>query len=130
MIGSIKGKIILKTEKFVLVETNGVGYKISVSPEILAKKHKKEEEIFLFIHSHVREDAFDLYGFLEQEELEFFGADQRHESDIEGMARIPSEQQLKSNKVPSFNVIGNSPIVLRESLLDEVYTMGENFVEA
>ena len=65
-----------------------------------------------------------------KEELEFYGVDQRHESDIEGLGRIPSEQQLKSNKVPSFNVIGNSPLVLRESLLDEVYTMGENFVEA
>ena len=65
-----------------------------------------------------------------QEELEFFGADQRHESDIEGLARIPSEQQLKSNKVPSFNVIGNTPMVLRESLLDRVYEMGENFVDA
>ena len=63
-------------------------------------------------------------------ELEFFGVDQRHESDIEGLGRIPSEQQLKSKKVPSYNVIGNSPLVLRESLLDEVYTMGENFVDA
>jgi len=63
-------------------------------------------------------------------ELEFFGADQRHESDIEGLARIPSDQQLKTNKVPSFNVIGNSPLVLRESLLEEVYNMGENFVDA
>jgi len=63
-------------------------------------------------------------------ELEFFGADQRHESDIEGLARIPSDQQLKSDKVPSFNVIGNSPLVLRESLLEEVYNMGENFVVA
>jgi len=62
--------------------------------------------------------------------LEFFGVDQRHESDIEGLGRIPSEQQLKSKKIPSFNVIGNSPLVLRESLLDEVYTMGENFVDA
>ena len=65
-----------------------------------------------------------------KEELEFFGADQRHESDIEGLARIPSDQQLKTNKVPSFNVIGNSPLVLRESLLQEVYNMGENFVDA
>ena len=64
------------------------------------------------------------------EELEFFGVDQRHESDIEGLSRIPSEQQMKSDKVPSFNVIGNSPLVLRESLLEEVYNMGENFVEA
>lgn len=65
-----------------------------------------------------------------KEELEFYGVDQRHESDIEGLGRIPAEQQLKSDKVPSFNVIGNSPLVLRESLLDNVYTMGENFVEA
>ncbi len=65
-----------------------------------------------------------------KEELEFFGADQRHESDIEGLARIPSEEQIKTHKVPSFNVIGNSPIVLRESLLDEAYTMGDNFVDA
>ena len=65
-----------------------------------------------------------------KEMLEFYGVDQRHESDIESLGRIPAEQQLKSDKVPSFNVIGNSPLVLRESLLDEVYTMGENFVEA
>ena len=49
---------------------------------------------------------------------------------LKALSRIPSEQQMKSKKVPSFNVIGNSPLVLRESLLDEVYTMGENFVEA
>ena len=65
-----------------------------------------------------------------KDELEFFGVDQRHESDIEGLARIPSEQQLKNDKVPSFNVIGNSPLVLRESLLEEVYNMGDNFVQA
>ena len=50
-------------------------------------------------------------------ELEFFGVDQRHESDIEGLGRIRSEQQLKSKKVPSFNVIGNSPLVLRRKWL-------------
>ena len=45
MIGSIKGKIVLKTEKFVLVETNGVGYKVSLSPEALSLI-KQDEEIF------------------------------------------------------------------------------------
>tara|TARA_B100001245_G_scaffold161020_1_gene121300 strand:+ start:917 stop:1942 length:1026 start_codon:yes stop_codon:yes gene_type:complete len=63
-------------------------------------------------------------------ELEFFGVDKRHESDIDGLARIPAENQLASNKISSFNVIANSPLVLRESLLDNVYKMGENFVEA
>lgn len=65
-----------------------------------------------------------------KEELEFFGIDKRHESDIEGLARIPSPQQMDMDQVPSFNVIANSPLVLRESLLSEVYSMGERFVEA
>jgi 5-formaminoimidazole-4-carboxamide-1-(beta)-D-ribofuranosyl 5'-monophosphate synthetase len=63
-------------------------------------------------------------------ELEFFGVDKRHESDIEGLARIPAQQQLGMDYISSFNVIGNSPMVLRESLLDEVYQMGERFVTA
>jgi len=70
-------------EKFLIVETAGVGYKISVSPDALSKAKKigkpayanssgEAREIFLFIHTHIREDAFDLYGFLDKEELEFF----------------------------------------------------------
>lgn len=72
MIGSIRGKIILKTDKFLIVETGGVGYKMSVSPDVLSKAKKVGEEILLWIHTHVREDALDLYGFLNREELEFF----------------------------------------------------------
>ncbi len=85
---------------------------------------------------YIQEYAAGVLAYLQffysplKEELEFFGVDQRHESDIEALARIPSEQQLKINMVPSFNVIGNSPLVLRESLLEEVYNMGENFVDA
>ena len=85
---------------------------------------------------YIQEYAAGVLAYLQffysplKEELEFFGVDQRHESDIESLARIPSEQQLKTNKIPSFNVIGNSPLVLRESLLEEVYNMGENFVDA
>ncbi|MXX20857.1 MAG: formate--phosphoribosylaminoimidazolecarboxamide ligase [Cenarchaeum sp. SB0665_bin_23] len=64
-----------------------------------------------------------------RDEVEFFGCDQRHESDIEGISRIPASNQVISN-TPSFNVIGNSPLVLRESLLDEAYKMAERFVDA
>ena len=62
--------------------------------------------------------------------MEFFGVDKRHESDIEGLGRIPAQEQLTIDEVPSFNVIANSPLVLRESLLDKVYSMGESFVES
>ncbi|MBP9711635.1 MAG: Holliday junction branch migration protein RuvA [Candidatus Pacebacteria bacterium] len=72
MIGSIRGKITLQTEKFILVEIGGVGYKVAVSPDTISKIQKKDGEVFFFIHTHVREDSFDLYGFLAEQELEFF----------------------------------------------------------
>lgn len=72
MIGSIKGKIIFKNNKFLIVETNGVGYKINVSPDTLLKTKKTGDKISFWIHTHVCEDALDLYGFLNREELEFF----------------------------------------------------------
>lgn len=79
MIGSIKGKIVLKTEKFLIIEANGVGYKINVSPDTLSKvgtlrpsSGQSDTEVSLWIHTHVREDCLDLYGFKDRPELEFF----------------------------------------------------------
>ena len=72
MIGSIKGKIIFKNEKFLIVETGGVGYKISISPDTLSKTKKINDDVLFWIHTHIREDAMDLYGFLDRAELEFF----------------------------------------------------------
>jgi holliday junction DNA helicase RuvA len=75
MIGRIKGKVVLKKEKFLIVETNGVGYKINISLDTLSKIKKtgtNAEEVTFWTHTHVREDAFDLYGFSEYSELEFF----------------------------------------------------------
>ena len=63
-------------------------------------------------------------------DLELLGIDRRYESDIDGLGRIPAKQQLGAGAEPSYNVIGNIPLVLRESLLDEVYKMGESFVKA
>ena len=62
--------------------------------------------------------------------IEFLGADIRYESDIDGIGRIPAKQQLSVSLQPSYNVIGNLPLVLRESLLEGVYGMGERFVKA
>lgn len=72
MIGSLKGKIKLKTDKFLILETNGVGYKIYASPETLIEAGKEKEEVSLWTHTHVREDTLELYGFSDRKELEFF----------------------------------------------------------
>ncbi len=71
MIASIKGKITYKTDKFVIVETGGIGYKLGVSTDTLLKI-KLNELVSFWTHLHVREDAQDLYGFLDYAELDFF----------------------------------------------------------
>jgi len=117
----------------------GKGYFMASSEDDYNKKReslisqgviKSDEKLYLqTYHSGVLAYLQFFYSPITNE-LEFFGVDKRHESDIEGLGRIPAQQQIGVDKVPSFNVIANSPLVLRESLLDKVYKMGENFVDA
>ncbi len=71
MIGRIKGNIVFIGDKFVLVDVSGVGYKVYVSNETLSKS-KEEGEVILFTYTAVRENAIDLYGFMDKEDLSFF----------------------------------------------------------
>lgn len=71
MIASLKGKVSLIKDKFIILETNNIGYKVFLNED--SKNSLKEEaEYFFYIYSHIREDSFDLYGFLDYNELEFF----------------------------------------------------------
>ena len=117
----------------------GKGYFLATSESEYNKKREKLIEkgvINADEDLYIQEYSAGVLAYLQyfysplKEELEFFGIDKRHESDIEGLGRIPASVQLENDKIPSFNVIGNSPMVLRESLLDEVYSMGERFVES
>lgn len=71
MIASIEGKILDKDARFVVVDVGGVGYKIFLSAVTIIKIKSGENAKF-WTHLHVREDAMDLYGFLDKEELTFF----------------------------------------------------------
>ncbi len=69
MIGSLHGRVLGWLGNALIIETeSGVGYKVAVTG-ILPTVN---DEIRLFIHHHVREDASDLYGFGSLEELEIF----------------------------------------------------------
>jgi len=72
MISYITGKIILRKDKFIIVETGGVGYKIFLSQKTFSKLSPDADRVVFFCFQNVKEDALDLYGFLTHEELEFF----------------------------------------------------------
>jgi 5-formaminoimidazole-4-carboxamide-1-(beta)-D-ribofuranosyl 5'-monophosphate synthetase len=98
----------------------------------LIKSHVIESEGNLFIQKYANGVPVYLQYFYSPitNELELLGIDRRYETDIDAIGRIPSKYQISSNIEPSYTVVGNIPIVLRESLLPEVYSMGERFVES
>jgi len=97
MISFLQGKIILKKDKFIILEVNNIGYKIFLSRQTLStlpeigeaiNPHTKQASgvsvsvddkgacsgvgVKLFTYQNVKEEALDLYGFLAYEGLEFF----------------------------------------------------------
>lgn len=74
MISYLKGKVVLFKWGMVILEVNGVGYKVGVDPQIHLPNDVVDsgQPIELFVHEQVREDADDLYGFLSYQELELF----------------------------------------------------------
>ena len=70
MISSLEGKIALKAEKYAILETGGVGYKIWCSEKTLSKIPQIDQSVKLFTYLSVKENGWDLFGFLTLEELE------------------------------------------------------------
>lgn len=71
MIGHLRGVVIFSCDKYVVLDVGGIGYKVYISPDT-ASAISTEESAKLWTHLVVREDALDLYGFLDQKELDFF----------------------------------------------------------
>lgn len=72
MISHICGKIAYQGEGFVVVDVNGIGYHVNVTQPALQELADKKEEIKLYTHLSVREDALTLYGFTSTGELAMF----------------------------------------------------------
>ena len=72
MIASLAGRVQHIATGRAVIEVAGVGYEVFLSTDGLARLPEKGGEVFLHIHTHVREDALVLFGFPSAEEKEVF----------------------------------------------------------
>jgi Holliday junction DNA helicase RuvA len=72
MIGQLRGRLAEKRPNQVLVDVGGVGYVVLVPLSTYAALGELHTEVTLLIHTHVREDALALYGFVSSREKHFF----------------------------------------------------------
>ena len=75
MIGSLRGTLLDRSlDGDVLIEVAGVGYRVIVAPTASPAVGEVGDDVFLWVHHHIREDAQTLYGFATREERVCFEA--------------------------------------------------------
>jgi len=72
MIAHLRGKLIAKAPGHAIVEAGGVGYELAISVPTYSNLPGLNQEIALYVYTHVREDALALFGFLQREEKQLF----------------------------------------------------------
>ncbi|MDA1208553.1 MAG: formate--phosphoribosylaminoimidazolecarboxamide ligase [bacterium] len=111
----------------------GFGYFIANTPEQFyeVKNRKYPDQNDFVIQEYVVGVPIYAHYFYSPitQELEIMSFDKRYESNADSIGRIKAADQLAANIHTSYTIVGNIPIVVRESLLPEFFTMGENVVE-
>jgi len=74
MISFLQGTIEYKGDKYAILNTGGIGYKVTMVPRLLNTLSENKALVKLYIHSqlNMREGTFDLYGFDKKEDLDLF----------------------------------------------------------
>ena len=118
----------------------GKGYFLSNSPESFRKKVKNmvgrgllSKEDVNRIHLQEYTLGLNVYPHyfysIVHDEVEFLGVDRRYESAVDAIGRIPASEQLEIGVSPTYTIVGNIPITLRESLLPELMRMGDSVMK-
>ncbi len=72
MIYALSGRISGKKDNFLVVDVSGVGFKVFSNSQTIYKLPAVGDNVKIYCHMHVKEDALELYGFLDEGELKFF----------------------------------------------------------
>lgn len=72
MIATLTGRLFSTGQDRAVIDVGGVGYEVIMSTDGVARMPDKGEDVFLYIHTNVREDAITLFGFLDEQEKELF----------------------------------------------------------
>ena len=115
----------------------GRGYFLAESPEAFRKKFTNmvrrgllAEEDLPRIHLQEYVVGANIYpsyfSSIVRNDVEILAMDRRYESAVDAIGRIPASEQLEIQVNPTYTVVGNFPVVVRESLLPELLRMGDS----
>ena len=118
MISCLQGKVIFREEKFIILDVNGVGYKVFLSQKTLNKISQKTDNLKLFCYLNIKERAIELYGFLDSKGLVSF----------ETLIDIPSIGPKAALEISSLGPIEKIKEALEkedEKVIKEIFNIGK-----
>jgi Holliday junction DNA helicase RuvA len=121
MIGKLKGTVDYFGVGYLVIDVNGVGYKVSCN-EITIGKASSSETIELFIYTHVKEDQLDLIGFETQDELELFEL-------LISVSGIGPKAALNILNIASPDVVKTAIVNRDPTILTQVSGIGKKIAE-
>lgn len=110
----------------------GKGYFLAHTPAEFERKIQAHPNKRYVIQEYIVGAPIYIHYFYSPltQELEVMGFDKRYESNVDSIGRIAAKDQMDLMIESSYNITGNMPLVVRESLLPEIFEMGEKVVAA
>ncbi len=113
----------------------GKGYFLANTPEEFYQRYKfyqdsKDNEDYVIQEYIVGVPVYTHYFYSRVTgELEIMSFDKRYESNADSIGRVAAKDQVDVDIRTTYTIVGNVPIVLRESMLPEVFNMGDSVIE-
>ncbi len=121
MISYLSGNILVKTEKFAILETGGVGYKVFLSKKRVLGLKKGEARFFCYTNS--KKDPWDIYGFASFDELELFEF-------LIGLSGIGPKAALEASSIGSLERMRKGIKENDPELMEILFSLGQKKAQA
>ncbi|MEK7626068.1 MAG: formate--phosphoribosylaminoimidazolecarboxamide ligase [Patescibacteria group bacterium] len=109
----------------------GKGYFLAKNKTEFEDKIQEHKDVKYMIQEYIIGNPIYVHYFYSPltDELEIMSMDKRYETNVDSIGRISAQDQLDLHLQTSYNIIGNIPIVARESMLAEFFRMGRQVVD-
>ncbi|MGM0500972.1 MAG: Holliday junction branch migration protein RuvA [Bacillota bacterium] len=118
MISYLNGKLIKKDLEYIVINVQGVGYKVYTPGTVQTSLPRRGKEVELHIYTYVREDAIKLYGFAALEELELF-------EKLLGVSKIGPKSALSALSTMSVRNFKQALVNGEEKTLQQIKGVGK-----
>ncbi len=121
MISYLSGNILIKTEKFAILEAGGVGYKVFLSKTRALEL--EEGKARFFCYTNTKKDPWEIYGFASSDELELFEF-------LIGLSGVGPKAALEASGIGSLERMRKGIRENDPKLMEELFSLGQKKAQA